>query len=336
LKTAPATRSPAVPETVEAGVLDRRVPRRGRRSRRARREALYFYLFITPWLLGFIGLTLSAIVLGFLMSFTNYDGFNIDSVRWVGTENYARAFDDAEARYAFRRTFVFLIVAVPGTVALQLALALLLNSAGPGRGLFRTIFYLPTMIPVVASVWVWKAAASPEGLANRVIDLFTGHDPFIDWLVERPTDVLRIFVMWAWTGVGMLIFLAALQGIPTSLREAAAIDGANAFQVARKVVLPLLTPVIFFQLVITLFLAFQVVVEPVLLNPGLGGLANPPPRENTLLVVDAFQEAFLSQRFGYSAALLWLLVATAFAVAVALFATARFWVYYERPGGKGR
>jgi multiple sugar transport system permease protein len=334
------TASPAPSETVEApvaeaGAVDGRVVR-FRRGRRARRQALYFYLFVSPWLVGFVTLAAFPIVLGFLMSFTNYDGFSLERLDWVGTENYARAWDDPEARYAFERTLALLVVVVPATVLLQLVLALLLNRAVRGRGLFRTLFYLPTIIPVVASVWVWKAASSPEGLINGIVGIVTGEDAATNWLVDHPTGVLRVFVLWAWAGAGMLIFLAALQGIPTELREAATIDGASGFQVARKIVLPLLTPVIFFQLLGTLFLAFQILQEPILLNPGLAGLANPPPRENNFFVVSAFQEAFVGQRFGYSAALLWILFATALLAVLALFATARYWVYYERPGRRGR
>jgi multiple sugar transport system permease protein len=334
-KTASPAPPPVEAPALSAGAFDGRVVR-VRPGRRARRQAFYFYLFISPWLIGFVTLAAFPIVLGFLMSFTNYDGFSLDRLEWIGTENYARAWDDPEARYAFGRTLSLLVVVVPGTVLLQLVLALLLNRAVRGRGVFRTLFYLPTIIPVVASVWVWKAASSPEGLINGVIDLFTGHDPGIHWLVDHPTGVLRVFVLWAWAGAGMLIFLAALQGIPTELREAAAIDGARGRQVVRKIVLPLLTPVIFFQLLGTLFLAFQILQEPILLNPGLAGLANPPPRENNFFVVAAFQEAFVGQRFGYSAALLWTLFATALLAVLGLFASARFWVYYERPSKRSR
>jgi multiple sugar transport system permease protein len=336
VQTAPRAPAEAVGgRALAAGTRDGTVIR-FRPGRRARRQAFYFYLFVSPWLLGFVALTAFPIVLGFLMSFTNYDGFSLERLEWVGTENYARAWDDPDARYAFERTLALLVVVVPGTVLLQLVLALLLNRASRGQSLYRTLFYLPTIIPVVASVWMWKAASSPEGLINRVINLVTGEDPGIHWLVDHPTGVLRIFVLWAWSGVGMLLFLAALQGIPTELREAAAIDGASGFQVARKIVLPLLTPVIFFQLVWTLYLAFQILQEPILLNPGLVGLANPPPHENNFFVVTAFQQAFVGQRFGYSAALLWILFATALLFVLALFATSRFWVYYERPARRGR
>jgi multiple sugar transport system permease protein len=302
---------------------------RPRRSRRRTRRAFFFYLFVAPWLVGFLCLGLVPILLGLAMSFTNYDGFNLDTFSWVGFDNYTRAFDDPEAWAAFKRTVAVLVVTVPGAVALQLFLALLLHQAIRARGLFRTLFYLPSILPVVAAAWVWKAVGAPEGPLNELGARLGAAE--IPWLVDHSTDLLRMWLLWAWSGAGMLIFLAALQGIPDELREAAAIDGATRAQTARRIVLPLLTPVIFFQLVMTSFLAFQVLVEPILLAPGLTGLANPPPPENNLFAVNAYQQIFVGQRFGYGAALLWLLFAATLLATLALFATARFWVFYDRP-----
>jgi multiple sugar transport system permease protein len=269
--------------------------------------------------------------MGLLMSFTNYDGFNLDTVRWVGLENYARVFEDAEALNSFKRTAAFLVVAIPGVILIQLALASLLNQPIKGRGLFRTVFYLPTLVPLVATAWIWKMAGDTDGLINQVIGFFTGEST-TQWLVEHPTDILRLLVFWFWAGTGMVIFLAALQGIPTELREAAMIDGAGTFQTTRRVVLPLLTPAIFFQLVYTTYNGFQIYQEPILLNPGLSPLVNPVQPDNRMLVVKAFSEAFVNQRFGYSAALLWILFVLVLLTTLVIFATARYWVYYERPG----
>lgn len=321
-----AARAPAAP----AGVLDGRYPRR-RAGRRARKQAFWFYLIITPWLLGFLCLTLFPTVMGLLMSFSNYDGFNLDTVRWVGLENYSRLFQDAEALQSLKRTAAFMVVAVPGVILIQLILASLLNQPIRARGFFRTVFYLPTLIPLVATAWIWKLAGDSDGLINQAIGFFTGESN-VQWLVDHPTDILRLLVFWFWAGTGMVIFLAALQGIPTELREAAMIDGASRSQTMRRVVLPLLTPVIFFQLVMTTYAAFQVYQEPILLNPGIGGLVAPVPPDNRMLVVKAFQEAFVNQRFGYSAALLWMLFVLVILTTLVLFATARYWVYYERPG----
>lgn len=327
--TRSSRRQPPAATTAEAA--KERAPRRQRRPRTRRaRQASSFYLFVAPWLLGFIALGVVPIVLGLLMSFTNYDGFNADTVRWVGASNYRRAVHDPGAWSALRRTLVFLIVGVPATVMLQLLLAFLLHQVIRFKGFFRMLFYLPAIVPPVAAAWVWKAVGDQDGLLNHLISLARANT-HIAWLVDHPTTVLLMLVAWAWTGGGMLIFLAGLQAIPIELREAAAIDGANRFQIARKIMLPLLTPAIFFQLVMTLFLAFQVLVEPLLLSPGVLGLNNTPPEENNLFVVNAFREVFAGQRFGYGAALLWILFAIAFLTTLVLFASGRFWVYREQP-----
>ncbi len=304
------------------------------RTRRAR-QASAFYLFVAPWLLGFIALGVVPIVLGLLMSFTNYDGFNVDTMRWVGAANYRRAVHDPGAWDALRRTFLFLVVGVPATVVLQLVLAFLLHQVVHFKGAFRMVFYLPSVVPIVASAWVWKVVADQDGLMNHLIGV-AGRSTHIAWLVDHPTTVLLMLVLWAWAGSGMLIFLAGLQAIPTELREAAALDGANRFQIARKIMLPLLTPAVFFQLVMTLFLAFQVLVEPLLLSPGVNGLNSTPPEENNFFVVNAFREVFAGQRFGYGAALLWILFAIAFLTTLVVFAAGRLWVYREQPAPERR
>jgi multiple sugar transport system permease protein len=319
----------SIGEPLPVAAATRAFSRTRRRSRRQTRQAAYFYLFVTPWMAGFVGLALIPIGLGLAMSFTNYDGYNLDTVRWVGLDNYDRALHDEDAHLALERTLVLLVVAVPGAIALQLGLALLLNGAVRARGLFRTLFYLPSVIPIVAAAWIWKGVGAPDGFLNTAVG--TVADTQVGWLVDRSTQLLSMWLLWAWSGAGMLIFLAALQGIPSELREAAAIDGASRLQILRKVDLPLLTPVIFFQLVMTVFLAFQLFIEPILLAPGLTSLANPPPPENTLFAVDAFQQVFVNQRFGYGAALLWILFAISLLTTIVLFATAKYWVFYDRP-----
>jgi multiple sugar transport system permease protein len=323
------------PATTAAGGEGRVPGPRRRRLTRSARQASAFYLFITPWLLGFVALAVIPIVLGLLMSLTNYDGFNVDSVKWVGLSNYRRAIDDPGAFAALRRTLMFLVIGVPAVVGVQLVLAFLLHQVRRAKGFFRMVFYLPSVVPVVAAAWVWKIAGDEDGLINNLASV-ARPGTHIAWLVDHPTTLLMMFVIWAWTGTGMLIFLAALQGIPNELREAAALDGANHFQVARKIMLPLLTPAIFFQLVITFFLAFQVLVEPLLLSAGILGLNSTPPEENNFFVVNAFREIFVGQRFGYGAALLWILFGIALLTTLLLFASGRFWVYREQPAPERR
>jgi multiple sugar transport system permease protein len=323
------------PATPAAGAAGAGAPRPRRVRTRRVRQASAFYLFITPWLLGFLALAVTPIVIGLLMSLTNYDGFNIDTVKWVGLSNYRRAIHDPGAFGALRRTVMFLVVGVPLVVGAQLVIAFLLHQVRRAKGFFRMVFYLPSVVPIVASAWVWKIAGDEDGLFNRLISVVR-QDTHVAWLVDHPTAVLMMLVVWAWTGTGMLIFLAALQGIPNELREAAAIDGANRLQIARKIMLPLLTPAIFFQLVMTLFLAFQVLVEPLLLSAGIYGINSTPPEENNFFVVNAFREIFTGQRFGYGAALLWILFGIAFITTLLLFASGRFWVYREQPAPERR
>jgi multiple sugar transport system permease protein len=195
---------------------------------------------------------------------------------------------------------------------------------------FRTVFYLPYVIPVVASVWIWKIFVDPTGgLLNALIGTVLP-DANIRWLVDYPTAVLAVLTIWAAAGGGMVVFLAGLQGIPAEYREAAMIDGASRTQVTRYITLPLLTPVIFFNLVTGIIVALQILVQPMLLSPGILGL-NPgtvPPRDNYLYVVHAYIEIFTKQLFGYGSALLWVLFAVVLGLTVLLFKTSRRWVFY--------
>ena len=301
-------------------VLPRAWPRTTAWRRRSFRRAVTFYLLISPWLLGFILLGAVPLAGAFVMSFTNYDGLNLDYVRFVGTDNYARAFGDSDAQYALGRTVLLMaaILVRCGTVPAHFS------------NVFRTIFYLPYVIPVVAAVWIWKIFVDPTGgLVNAVAGAVSAG---ANWhlLVEQPTAVLALLTIWGAAGGGMVVFLAGLQGIPAEYREAAMIDGAGRAQVTRYITLPLLTPVIFFNLVTGIIVALQILVQPMLLSPGILGL-NPgtvPPRDNYLYAVHAYIEIFTKQLFGYGSALLWLLFAVVLALTLLLFKTSRRWVFY--------
>jgi multiple sugar transport system permease protein len=224
---------------------------------------------------------------------------------------------------------VFTLIVVPATLAIQLGLALLLNSRVKLVGVWRTLFYVPAIIPIVATAYIWKALTAQDGgLVNRVVGALGGSST-TDWLVGHPTATLLSLVLWGSAGVGMLIFLAGLQSIPEELYEAARIDGASRFAVFRKVTLPLLTPVIMFQLIFSLIRAAQVVAEPILLSPNTtGGLAASPPDPNRLFNVQALQEIFVYGDYGYGAAMIWIFVLLLLVVTAALFFSGRFWVYY--------
>lgn len=316
--------------TAATGALHRYAPRSALWRRRGVRKAATFYLLISPWLLGFALLSAIPLALAFLMSFTNYDGLNLDYVRFLGLDNYARALTDPDAQHALGRTLVLVAAVVPAGLVLQLALALMLNQPIRLSPLFRTIFYLPYVIPVVAGAWVWKLFTDPTGgLLNALLGLVTP-DANIRWLVEYPTVVLALFTIWGAAGGGMVVFLAGLQGIPAEYREAAMIDGASRVQVTRYITLPLLTPVIFFNLVIGIIGALQILVQPMLLAPGIVGLGpgTVPPSDNYLYAVHAYITIFVHQLFGYGSALLWLLFLVVVVLTFVLFKTSRRWVFY--------
>jgi multiple sugar transport system permease protein len=311
-------------------VLPRTVPRAATWRRRGVRRAVTFYLLISPWLLGFALLSAIPLAGAFLMSFTNYDGLNLDYVRFVGADNYVRALGDADAQYALGRTLALMAVVVPVGLVVQLALALMVNQPIRFSNMFRTIFYLPYVVPVVAAVWVWKIFVDPSGgLLNALLGVLLP-EVNVRWLVEYPTAVLALLTIWGAAGGGMVVFLAGLQGIPAEYREAAMIDGASRLQVTRYITLPLLTPVIFFNLVTGIIVALQILVQPMLLSPGILGLSpgTVPPRDNYLYVVHAYIEIFTKQLFGYGSALLWLLFAVVLGLTVLLFKTSRRWVFY--------
>jgi multiple sugar transport system permease protein len=311
-------------------VLPQSWPRSAAWRRRGFRRGLTFYLLISPWLIGFVLLGAIPLAAAFVMSFTNYDGLNLDYLSFVGADNYTRALGDADAQYALGRTLLLMAVVVPLGLVLQLVLALMVNQRTRFSNFFRTVFYLPYVIPVVASVWIWKIFVDPTGgLLNALIGTVLP-DANIRWLVDYPTAVLAVLTIWAAAGGGMVVFLAGLQGIPAEYREAAMIDGASRTQVTRYITLPLLTPVIFFNLVTGIIVALQILVQPMLLSPGILGL-NPgtvPPRDNYLYVVHAYIEIFTKQLFGYGSALLWVLFAVVLGLIVLLFKTSRRWVFY--------
>jgi multiple sugar transport system permease protein len=319
-------------------VVSPRVATRARPGRRARREAISFYLFIAPWLLGFICLSLIPLVIGFMTSLSNYNGYNLSTVRFVGLDNYVRAFNDRNALYALGRTVTFTLITVPLNLLISFSIALLLNQQIVARGFFRTLFYLPSIIPLVAVAWIWKLMMDQNfGLVNALIS-YVVPNTAIRWLSDYPTAVLIMLSVWISTGGAMIIFLAGLQGVPRELEEAARIDGANLFQMFRAITLPLVTPVVFYQLVLSIIFSLQVLVEPILLGGTSSGssIGTMPPRPNYLYMVHTYNQIFINQRFGYGSALLWLLFAMILGLTLVVFRTSRYWVYYEMDQEEGR
>jgi len=309
-----------------------------RRASFRRRETLAFYGFTSPWLLGFIFLGLLPIIAGFLISLSNFNGGNLHGytvngvhhrgAHYIGFEKYTRALHDQYFWQSLQNTGKIALIVIPLGIAVQLALALLLNSGVKLLGVWRTIFFAPFVIPVVAKADMWKAIGAQDGgLLNRLIGAIGGPSN-IDWLNGHPMSLLVMLIIWGGAGLGMLIFIAGLKSIPEELYEAAKIDGASKLTTFRAITLPLLTPVLMFQLVTGLIFVSSMFQEPLLLAPSLqSGLGTYVPGSNRVFNVEALQQITVTADWGYGAAEIWLFLPILLFVTAIVFFSGKFWVY---------
>ena len=296
------------------------------------RRSIAFYLMTAPWLLVFLTFGLFPLLFGLYLSFTNYFGFNLDALSIVGFRNYTSVFSDSDAIGALKQTFIFAIVNVPLGTMIAFILALLLNNRTRGTGVFRTIFYIPSIVPAIVTTMMWKNIifTGNGGMLDRLIGLI-GLRP-VAWL-GYDFALFSLILMSSWgAGGGILIYLAGLKGVPDELYESASIDGANYWQRLRAITFPLMTPVIFFNLIMGIIGTMQTYLQPILLA-GDQLLAR-PIKPIYLYVVHAFQQIFANQRFAYGMALLWVLFVITLVLTLVVFKTSKYWVFYE-DGGEG-
>lgn len=298
---------------------------RPKRSRMALREAIDGYLFISPWVIGFLLFVAGPMIASLVLSLMSWDLFS--APRWAGIGNYQRLARDPLVRISLWNTAYFTFLSVPINLMVALVTALLLNQQIRGQSLFRTFFYLPSILPAVASSVLWLWMLNPDiGLANMLLR-WLGL-PTSQWLYSPASSKPTFILMGLW-GVGntMVIFLAGLQGIPQTLYEVAEIDGANWWQRFRSVTLPMLSPVILFNLVLGIIGSFQVFTSAFLLTNG-------GPQNSTLfMVLYLYRLAFEQFKMGYASALAWLLFVIILAFTLIQLRLSKSWVYYE--GGEG-
>ncbi|MBC7804726.1 MAG: sugar ABC transporter permease [Akkermansiaceae bacterium] len=286
------------------------------------KKSLTGYAFISPWLIGFLAFTAYPFLTSVYLSFTRYN--IVKPPVWIGTGNYQTLLTgDPLFWKSLSVTFQFAFVAVPLGVVLGVALALLLNLNIRGMGIYRTIFFLPSILPTVATSVVFLWLFNPEiGLINRLLAAVGVTGP--EWL-QSPTWALPSLVLlslWA-VGGSMVIYLAGLKDIPAHLYEAATIDGANAWQRLRHVTLPMLSPVIFFNMVMGLIGVFQYFTEAYIMTQG-------GPEDSThFYALYLFERAWRYLDMGYASAMAWVLFLIIMAFTGALFGTQRRWVHYE-------
>ncbi|MGZ9587334.1 carbohydrate ABC transporter permease [Paenibacillus marinisediminis] len=302
------------------------------RAGKSRRERHYFWqglAFASPWIIGFIFFTVYPFLSSLYFSLTEYDLFN--PPRWVGLQNYKGILADDAFYKSLGNTFYMAFIAVPITLSSSLLMAMLLNYKVKGIRFYRTIFYLPSVIPIVASALLWTWMLNPDfGLINIMLRSVGLPDPA--WLLDPSYTKPSLILMSLWgSGAGALIFLAALQGIPQQFYEAAQVDGANWWHRFWRITVPALSPIILFQLIMGLIGAFQIFTESYILSGGkvAGGSPLGGPGQSMLFyAVNLYQEAFVFLKMGYASALAWILFVIVLVITFVLLKTSGRWVYY--------
>jgi len=286
-----------------------------------RREAIAGYVAILPWLLGFIIFALGPIVASFILIFTHWE--ILTPPTWAGLENVRHLLADPLVPISLFNTAFYTLLAVPLNLAAALLAALLLNVGVRGTNVYRAITYLPSQMPSVASAILWFFIFSPTyGLMNAFLGWFGVAPQQWLWDVNLVKPSLVIMAIWAF-GNAMIIFLAGLQGIPEFLYEAARIDGANAWNQFRHVTLPMLSPTIFFNLILGIIGSFQVFANIFIMTNGGPGTAS------LMLVLYIYRNAFQNFSMGYASLLAWILFCVVLVLTLVQFVVSRTWVYYE-------
>ncbi|WP_024286789.1 carbohydrate ABC transporter permease [Cellulomonas sp. KRMCY2] len=293
----------------------RRRPRRG--------EARAGYAFLAPWLLGFFLLTAGPMVASLVLAFTDYDLFNAPT--FVGIDNFTRLFADQRYLASLKVTGLYVLLGTPIKLASSLAVAMLLNNAFSAKGFYRSAFYLPSLVGASVSVAiVWKAMFIDGGIVDRIgqgFGLEAG-----GW-VGDPGKTMPMFVLltvWQF-GAPMVIFLAGLKQVPAELYEAAAVDGAGPVRKFLAITLPMLSPVLFFNLLLETIHSFQIFASAFIISGGSGGPAN----STLFYTLYLYIRGFADFKMGYASAMAWILVMVVGLVTLVFFKSSKLWVHYS-------
>lgn len=290
-----------------------------------RKETIQGYIFVAPWIIGFLFLSGGPILFSFIGSFTNYDVTS--RMDFIGFDNYIRMFTNDDLFWtSLYNTLYYVAFSVPLTTAGAVLLGVLLNQRVPGMRVFRTIYYLPAVLSGVGVYLLWMQLLSPDtGLVNTILSWVGIQGPA--WLFDPTWTKPALIFMKLWSlGGGMLLYLASLQGVPPSLYEAAEMDGANIFHRFRHITLPMITPVIFFDLVTSLIGGFQIFQEAyVMTENGSGGPAN----SLVFFNLHMWNKAFKVFDMGYAMGMSWVLFVIVFLLTLINLKLAPRWVHYE-------
>ncbi|QLH21907.1 carbohydrate ABC transporter permease [Streptomyces sp. Rer75] len=288
------------------------------------------WVFLSPWVIGATVLTLLPMAVSLYLSFTDYDMF--DAPQWVGLRNYTQMFTE-DPRYwrSVITTLTYVVIAVPVQLVLALAVAIALKSVKRGKGFYRSAFYAPSLLGASMSIaLVWRAIFNDGGTVDNLLS-GVGID-IGGWINKPGWAILSVALLTIWQfGAPMVIFLAGLQQIPAELYEAAAVDGASWWRQFRSITIPMLSPVLFFNLVLQMIQAFQVFTPAFAVSAGKGG-----PADSTLVyTLYLYDRGFTASHMGYASAMAWALLLAIGIVTAVLFRTSRAWVFYANDNNEG-
>jgi len=284
------------------------------------------YLFLSPWMIGFFGLVLGPMIYSLYLSFTDYNLLN--PPEWVGLDNFREMFQDKNYLDSVKVTLTFVLFSVPLELMAALGVALLLNKGLRGLGFYRTVYYIPSLLGgSVAIALLWKNIFGVDGLINQVLDYFGIQGK--GWVSHPDYALYTLIILSTWQfGSAMVIFLAGLKQIPNEMYEAAAVDGAGGWRRFWSITFPLLSPVLFFNLIMKLINSMQVFTSSYIVSGGTGG----PVNSTLFYTLYLYQQGFSYFEMGYASAMAWMLLVTLAVMTGILFLTSRYWVHYEDGG----
>ncbi|MFZ4451792.1 carbohydrate ABC transporter permease [Salibacterium aidingense] len=294
--------------------------------RHIRKNTITAYLFLLPWFIGFFGLVLGPMVSSLYLSFTEYD--LLTAPEWVGLQNFIEMFQDSNFWQSVRVTLGFVLIGVPGQLFFALFIALLLNKGLKGIGLYRTVYYIPSLLGgSVAIALLWKNIFGFEGIVNDFLAILGIEGR--SWVSHPDYALYTLIILAVWQfGASMVIFLAGLKQIPGELYDASAVDGAGKFSQFKSITIPMLTPVILFNLVIELIKALQVFTPAYIVSEGTGG----PSGSTLFYTLLLYQKGFSYFEMGYASAMAWILVLVLATLTALIFFSSKYWVHYENGG----
>ncbi|MEU6844307.1 sugar ABC transporter permease [Streptomyces sp. NPDC046716] len=303
---------------------------RPKSARRRRREQQWpAYVFLSPWMIGAVVLTLVPMAVSLYLSFTDYNLF--DPPHWVGLRNYTEMLTE-DPRYwrSVGTTLLYVVIAVPLKLGLALGAAMLLKNLGRGRAFYRSAFYAPSLLGASMSIaLVWRALYNDGGTIPNLLDDIGIHTG--GWVGNPDLAMYVVVGLTAWQfGAPMVIFLAGLQQISPDLYEAAALDGAGRWRQFVSVTVPMLSPVVFFNLVLEMIQSFQVFTPAFVVSNGTGR----PADSTNFYTLYLYERGFTASHMGYAAAMAWLLLIAIGVVTLILFRTSRSWVFYADEEGR--